>query len=301
VSEQRNQYPTEPGELRAQYLIEPGELLARLGEPGLTVIDARWDLDDRDGGRQAYHAGHIPGARYVSWLDDFSDANDPVEGQLAAPADFAHAMSAAGVGDTSEVVAYDDNTIFMAARLLWALNVYGHDRVRVLDGGWPAWLRSGGPAEMVVPPSGAGRFTPAPVRDLRLTKEQMLAAVESGVMQIADCRMDRTWHMSGAHIPGAVRLPAPSLVQPGSGTVQDAAGVHRLLAEAGLDAGRPIALYCGGGVSAAEAFMALRMAGIQTARVYDGSWTEWGADPATPKAPHSSNAGIGRGGPAKIV
>jgi len=165
----------------------------------------------------------------------------------------------------------------------------------------PAAAQPGGPAEMVVPPSGAGRFTPAPVRDLRLTKEQMLAAVESGVMQIADCRMDRTWHMSGAHIPGAVRLPAPSLVQPGSGTVQDAAGVHRLLAEAGLDAGRPIALYCGGGVSAAEAFMALRMAGIQTARVYDGSWTEWGADPATPKAPHSSNAGTSRGGPAKIV
>ena len=275
-------------ELRNHYLIGTGELQARLGEPGLAVIDARWDLDDRHGGRHAYQAGHIPGARYVSWLDDFSDPTDPVDGQLAGPPDFARTMSAAGVADTSDVVVYDDNTIFMAARLLWALHVYGHDRVRVLDGGWPAWVRSGGPADTAVPPPAAATFTPAPARDLRLTKDQMLAAVESGGMQIADCRMDRTWQSAGAHIPGAVRLPAPSLVQPADGTVQDAAGVRRLLAAAGIEADKPIALYCGGGVSAAEAFLALRIAGIQTARVYDGSWTEWGADPATPKAPHGS-------------
>jgi thiosulfate/3-mercaptopyruvate sulfurtransferase len=275
-------------DLRSHYLITVGELRARLGEPGLAVIDARWDLDDAGGGRHAYRAGHIPGARYVSWLDDISDPADPVAGQLAGPADFARAMSAAGVGDSSDVAVYDDNTIFMAARLLWALRIYGHDRVRVLDGGWPAWVRSGGPVDTALPPAGAARFTPAPPRDLRLTKEQMLAAVESGAMQIADCRMDSTWYAAGAHIPGAVRLPAPSLVRPENGTVRDAAGVRRLLADAGIDAARPIALYCGGGVSAAEAFMALRTAGIRAARVYDGSWTEWGADPATPKTPHGS-------------
>jgi thiosulfate/3-mercaptopyruvate sulfurtransferase len=120
------------------YLISSGELRARLFEPELAVIDARWDLDDDDGGRNAYRAGHIPGARYVSWLDDISDPLDAVAGQLAGPIDFARAMSEAGVGDTSEVIAYDDNAIFMAARLLWALRIYGHDRVRVLDGGWPA-------------------------------------------------------------------------------------------------------------------------------------------------------------------
>jgi thiosulfate/3-mercaptopyruvate sulfurtransferase len=275
-------------ELRDQYLITSGELRARLGEPGLAVIDARWDLDDRDGGRNAYRAGHIPGARYVGWLDDFSDPADPVAGQLAGPADFARAMSAAGVDDASEVAVYDDNKIFMAARLLWALRIYGHDRVRVLDGGWPAWVRSGGPADTALPPAGAAQFTPAPPRDLRLTMDQMLAIVESGAMQIADCRMDGTWYAAGAHIPGAVRLPAPSLLQPGDGTMRDAAGVRRQLAEAGLDADRPIALYCGGGVSACEAFMALQTAGVQAARVYDGSWTEWGADPATPKEPHAS-------------
>jgi thiosulfate/3-mercaptopyruvate sulfurtransferase len=275
-------------EPRNHYLITSAELRARLGEPGLAVIDARWDLGDSDGGRNAYRAGHIPGARYVSWLDDISDPADAVPGQLAGPADFARAMSAAGVGDTSEVAASDDNTIFMAARLLWALRIYGHDRVRVLDGGWPAWTRSGGPVDTAVPPSGAAHFTPAPPRDLRLTKDQMLAVVQSGEMQIADCRMDGTWYAAGAHIPGAVRLPAPLLMQPENGTVRDAAGVRGLLAGAGLDAARPIALYCGGGVSAAEVFMALHTAGIETARVYDGSWTEWGADPATPKAPHGS-------------
>jgi thiosulfate/3-mercaptopyruvate sulfurtransferase len=275
-------------ELRDQYLITSTELRARLGGPGLAVIDARWDLDDSNGGRNAYQAGHIPGSRYVSWLDDISDPADAVAGQLAGPADFARAMSAAGVDDTSEVVAYDDNVIFMAARLLWALRIYGHDRVRVLDGGWPAWVRNGGPVDTVPPSAGAARFTPAPPRDHRLTKAQMLAAVESGEMQIADCRMDSTWYAAGAHIPGAVRLPAPVLVQPENGAVRDAAAVRQLLADVGIDADRPIALYCGGGVSAAEAFMALRTAGIQKARVYDGSWTEWGADPATPKMSHGN-------------
>jgi len=275
-------------ELRNHYLITPGELRARLGEPGLAVIDARWDLGDNDGGRNAYRAGHVPGARYVSWLEDISDPADAVAGQLAGPADFARAMSAAGVGDSSEVVAYDDNTIFMAARLLWALRIYGHDRVRVLDGGWPAWVHSGGPVDTALPPAGAAHFTPAPPRDLRLTKDQMLAVVESGAMQIADCRMDSTWYAAGAHIPGAVRLPAPLLVEPETGMVRDAAGVRHQLARAGIDVDRPIALYCGGGVSAAEAFLALQTAGIQTARVYDGSWTEWGTDPATPKAPHGN-------------
>ncbi len=276
-------------ELRNQYLITPGELRDRLGEPGLAVIDARWDLDDADGGRNAYLAGHVPGARYVSWLDDISDPADAVAGQLAGAADFTRAMSAAGVDDTSDVVAYDDNRIFMAARVLWALRIYGHDRVRVLDGGWPAWVRGGGPVDMALPPPGAAHFTPAPPRDLRLTKAQMLGVVESGEMQIADCRMDGTWYAAGAHIPGAVRLPAPLLVQPENGMVRDAAGVRQQLAEAGIDADRPIALYCGGGVSAAEAFLALQTAGIRTARVYDGSWTEWGADPATPKASHGND------------
>jgi thiosulfate/3-mercaptopyruvate sulfurtransferase len=277
-------------ELRNQYLITSTELRARLGEPGLAVIDARWDLADSDGGRNAYRAGHIPGARYIGWLDDISDPADAVAGQLAGAADFARAMSAAGVDDTSEVVAYDDNTIFMAARLLWALRIYGHDRVRVLDGGWPAWVRSGGPVDTALPPAGAAHFTPAAPRDLRLTKAQMLAVVKSGEMQIADCRMDGTWFAAAAHIPGAVRLPAPLLVQPANGAVRDAAGIRQVLAEAGIDADRPIALYCGGGVSAAAAFMALRTAGIAQARVYDGSWTEWGADPATPKTPHGSGS-----------
>jgi thiosulfate/3-mercaptopyruvate sulfurtransferase len=272
--------------LRNHYLIASDELRERLGEPGLVVIDARWDLDDPGGGRSAYRAGHIPGARYISWLDDISDRTDPVAGQLARPIDFARAMSAAGVDDTSEVVAYDDNNVFMGARLLWALRIYGHDGVRVLDGGWPTWARSGGPIDTAVPPVGAAHFTATPARDLRLTKDQMLAVVESGQMQIADCRLDRTWHAAGAHIPGAVRLPAPLLIRPDDGTVRDAAGVRQLLAEAGIDETRPIALYCGGGVSAAEVFVALGIAGIQTARVYDGSWTEWGADTATPKTPH---------------
>ncbi|MEU7689053.1 sulfurtransferase [Microbispora sp. SCL1-1] len=267
--------------------IGTAELAARLTDPGVRIVDVRWRLDDPEAGARAYADGHIPGAVYLSWLRDLSDEDDPVEGQLATPEAFARVLGAAGIGPDTTVVAYDDGTIYMAARLVWALRQYGHADAHVLDGGLPAWLREDRPVTAEVPAPEPRTYPVPGPRDLRVTKHDVLAALGTGDVTIADCRMDETYRAAGAHIPGAVRFPAPALFAEG-GLLRAPSEIAELAERAGIVRDRPTILYCGGGVSASAAFLALREIGFDRLTVYDGSWSEWSADPATPKESHSA-------------
>lgn len=265
--------------------IGTAELAARLTDPDVRVVDVRWQLDDPEAGARAYADGHIPGAVYLSWLRDLSDADDPVEGQLAKPEAFARVLGAAGIGPDTTVIAYDDGRIYLAARLVWALRQYGHADAHVLHGGWPAWRRENRPVTAEVPtPEPRGYPVPEP-RGLRATKDDVLAALDAGDVTIADCRMDETYRAAGAHIPGAVRFPAPDLFDD-AGLLRAPSVIEELAGRAGITRDRDTILYCGGGVSACAAFLALREAGFDRLRVYDGSWSEWSADPGTPKESH---------------
>jgi len=277
---------------RSRYLITVEELQARLQDPAVRIVDVRWSLGDPNAGRAQYLEGHIPGARYLSWLADLSDPDDPVEGQLAPPDRFAATMSAAGIGDASEVVVYDDGRIFMASRLLWALLEYGHDRVRILDGGWPAWVKTGAAVQLDVPPPPTpGTFTARAPRGLRVSKDDVHEALKSSDVRIVDCRMDATYESAGAHIPGATRLPAPDLFHHSTGRLLTTEELQELVSRAGIDHDDEVVLYCGGGVSACAGFVALQVLGIDHAKVYDGSWSEWGADSLTPKESHVARDG----------
>ena len=272
--------------MSADFLISTAELADRLGEDSLRVVDVRFSLNGDDLGEQGYEEAHIPGAIYLHWYRDLSDPDDPILGQLAPLPRFAETMERAGIGDGTTVVAYDDGVIFMAARLYWSLLNYGHERVRVLDGGWPAWTREGRPAESgrVAVPERA-RFAGGSLRpELRATKDDVLGVLGSGTA-ILDCRMDGTWNAAGAHIPGAGRLPAPTLVD-AAGLLRPPDEIGARAREAGVEPGDDVILYCGGGISASLAYAALMSAGYRNLRVYDGSWSEWSLDPETPKEPH---------------
>ena len=253
-----------------------------LEEPGVRVVDTRLSLDDEEWGRHEFEASHIPGAVYAHWLRDLSDPADPIQGQLAPPDSFRAAMEERGIGDDTLVVAYDDGVIFGAARLRWCLRAYGHGQVRILEGGWPKWIAEGRPTESgsAAPPRNGVTFTPRPDPAIRATKEDVLRFVDQGEGLLLDCRMNETWESAAAHIPGAERLPAPSAAQ------MDEVEVASAAAALGAEPDTPIVLYCGGGVSASLGFAALERAGYTNLRVYDGSWSEWGADPATPKEAH---------------
>jgi thiosulfate/3-mercaptopyruvate sulfurtransferase len=275
-------------EVTVDAYIEPAQLAELLAadDAEVRIVDVRWALNDDEAGHAAYLDGHLPGAVYLGWLTDWSDPDDPVPGQLARPADFARTMGAAGIGPDTVVVAYDDGQLYLASRLSWALRHYGHREVRVLAGGYPAWVAAGLPISTEAPAPDARDYPVPEESGLRVTKSEVLAAVQAGETPIVDCRMESTYVAAGEHIPGATRLPAPELFDPDTGRVRDADELRAMAERAGLRPEEPGILYCGGGVSASAAFIALREIGYARLRVYDGSWSEWSADPDTPRTAH---------------
>ncbi len=261
-------------------------LADRLDDPAVRIIDCRWYLrpfDDRNGDDE-YRSGHLPGAVHLRWDTDLADP-DRAGSMLAGPERFAGAVGRAGVGDDTLVVTYDDHHVPVAARVWWALRVYGHDRVAVLDGGITRWLAEGRPIvsgpEQVAPAVFTPRFRP----ELYATKEQVRAAVDNPLApRLVDARMDGAWDAASGHIPGATRLPGIGFLADGESWMSPDAAAGRIAA-AGLGDSAVIA-YCGGGVAATGAALGFRLAGLGDVAVYDGSWSEWELDPTTPKEPH---------------
>ncbi|MGH7294163.1 MAG: sulfurtransferase, partial [Polyangiaceae bacterium] len=148
-------------------------LADNLGAADLCVVDIRGKVlppgntpryrPERD----AYEAGHVPGAVFVDWTRDIVDGADPVPVQIAPPDAFAAAMQRLGIGDGTTVVAYDDYRHAFAGRLAWALRYYGHDAVAVLDGGWSRWTAEGRPTSTIAPARAPAVFTPRARTSLR--------------------------------------------------------------------------------------------------------------------------------------
>jgi thiosulfate/3-mercaptopyruvate sulfurtransferase len=281
-------------------LVESDWLEEHLGHPELRIVDIRGEVRSvaaEDGSRRseylaargAYDTGHIPGAQFVDWTKDIVDPDDPIPAQLAPPERFAAAMAAIGVGDDTAVVIYDNQGRAFATRLWWALTYYGHQRVAILNGGWEKWVAEGRPvtAEVQAPATGA-TFTPKAGRLGRKTGQEVLEHVELRDAVIVDAL--RREQYTGAeprggaatgHIPGALNLPYTDLFTP-DGTWQPDEALRATIAEAGLgDDERPVVAYCGGGVAATAVLFALDRVG-RHGHNYDGSWNEWGNDPAFP-------------------
>jgi thiosulfate/3-mercaptopyruvate sulfurtransferase len=221
-------------------------------------------------------------------VDVIADPDSPLPHMVPAAGRFARLVGVLGVSNDSLVVFYDQNSTMWATRGWWMMGVFGHDKAAVLDGGLAAWRDAGLPVESGDPPPAApARFTPR-LRAERLRGLGDLLTTDALVLdarapaRFAGSAPEPRPGLASGHIPGAVNVPYSTLLGP-DGRFLPPAELRTRLAAAGAGGARPIVTSCGSGVSATVITMALRLAGFPEGAVYDGSWSEWGADPTTPK------------------
>lgn len=269
-------------------LITTDELAARLGEPGLIVLDASWHLDGTNA-RAAFQAARIPGARFFD-LDAVSDRASPLPHMMPTAAAFARDMGALGVSEADEVVVYDGLGLFSAARAWWMLRTMGARWVRVLDGGLPVWRAEGrriesGPAASPEP----ALFRPDIDDGAVVAREEVQAALDDGSARVLDARSGARFRGEAAeprpgvrpgHMPGAANLPYADLLGP-DGRLKPRTELVEAFRAAGLAEDQPVITTCGSGVTAAVLSLALAVIG-RDSRLYDGSWAEWGAEDGGP-------------------
>ncbi|HWG61441.1 MAG TPA: sulfurtransferase [Streptosporangiaceae bacterium] len=271
-------------------LTDAAALAAELGTPVPPVLlDVRWRLNGPPG-IDAYRAGHLPGARFIDLDRDLAAPPGPGgRHPLPAPDAFQAAMRRAGVSEGGPVVVYDEDDSVAASRAWWVLRYFGHDQVRVLDGGYRAWLAAGAEvtaAEKEVTP---GNFTARPGHMPLLDAAGAARTARRGVLLDARAApryrgeeepVDRV----AGHIPGAVNAPSAENVT-ADGRFLGPARLRSHFEGLGVggDGIAQVAVYCGSGVTAAHDVLALDVAGIRAA-LYAGSWSEWITDPERPVA-----------------
>jgi len=273
-------------------LVSTEWLANEMGASDLRIVDATSHLPDA--GRDAaaeYQSGHIPGAVFMN-LAGLADAAAPIENTMPSAAQFASRMQKLGLGDGSRIVLYDDSAVKTSARAWFMLRRFGANSVALLDGGLAKWKAEGRPLAQGTETLRQRHFTTwSDDRRLR-SREQVEANIASRSEQLVDARgaarftgeqADPRPGIAAGHIPGSLNLPYGSLFN-ADGTWKDKVRLRAVFEEAGIDLSKPVVTTCGSGITACVLLFGLHLLGKGDAALYDGSWTEWGADPATPKA-----------------
>jgi thiosulfate/3-mercaptopyruvate sulfurtransferase len=247
----------------------------RESDDELVLADVRWYLDGRSG-RDAYRAGHIPGAVFIDLDRWLAGEASPGAGRhpLPQPEVLAEGMASAGIGDADTVVAYDDAGGVVAARLVWMLRATGHPAA-LLDGGLRAYA---GELEHGVSTRPPATFTPGNWPVERLADIDAASDPLNTVLDARDAARYRGEHEPvdprPGHIPGARNLPARENLR-ADGTFLPAAQLRRRFASVGVTDGDGVISYCGSGVTACHNLLALEVAGLGHGRLYPGSWSQY--------------------------
>lgn len=262
---------------------------ANLKEPDIRVVDASWRMPGSAPAVADVRKRRIPGAVHFD-LDAIADQSSGLPHMLPSQDSFAYAAGKLGVSDADRVVIYDDAGVFSAARVWWTFRAMGHDRVSVLDGGLPKWLREDRAIVAGDEVMTEVAYRPRRPRPLALDHDAVRAALLRKEAVILDARPAARFSgdapepragLRRGHMPGARSLPH-SLLLTEDGTMKPADQLRSQFAARGVGAQTPVIATCGSGVTAAVIALALEVIGQGDNGLYDGSWTEWGRETNDP-------------------
>jgi thiosulfate/3-mercaptopyruvate sulfurtransferase len=273
-------------------LVSTQWLAEALGARDLRVIDASAFLPNsgRDG-RAEYEAEHIPGAAFLD-IEEAVDPSNPLPHSFPPAHVFASKARALGLSDGDRIVVYDNSPLHTAARAWWMLRAFGARRVAILDGGLARWKAEGRPLESGPPRRGHGHFTPVQVEGAVVGKDHVAGLLGTDTTAIVDARPGARFRgeepepragLAAGHIPGSRSLPQTALFE-ADGSWKRGDALRSAFEAAGVDLSKPMVATCGSGVTACVLLFGAHLLGKEDMSLYDGSWTEWGGDPATPKA-----------------
>lgn len=273
-------------------LVSTDWLAQHLKDPDIRVLDASYFLPgvDRDA-RAEYEAAHIPGARFFD-IDEISDLRSDLPHMVPPVEKFMSRMRAMGVGDGHQVVVYDSQGLFSAARVWWLFKLMGQNDVAVLDGGLPKWQSEGRPLEDMPPVIRDRHMTVRRQNHLVKDVTQVSAAAKLGDYHIVDARSPERFRgevdeprpgLRRGRIPGSKNVPFTELLL-ADGTLKGPAGLKLAFDAAGVDLKKPVITTCGSGATAAILCLAMERLGKSDYSLYDGSWAEWGMFPTLPVA-----------------
>lgn len=269
----------------ADPLVTTDWLAAHLNDPKIRIVDATFKMpgvlplpkDD-------YLAAHIPGAVFFD-VDAVSDHSNPLPHMFPSGEQFGRDVGGLGIGNDDTVVIYDAGGWVAGPRAWWTFLAYGHDKIRLLDGGLKKWRAEGRKLE-------SGEATPKPATfkatfDAKRVRsmEQMVANLTSHAEQVIDARAAERFEgrvpeprpgLRSGHIPGSRSVPYNKLFDAATGTMRPLSELRAAFTGAGVKLDAPIVTSCGSGVTAAVLTFALNRLGIENPAVYDGSWSEWG-------------------------
>jgi thiosulfate/3-mercaptopyruvate sulfurtransferase len=273
-------------------LVSTEWLAGQLGAPDLKVIDATLFLSSMGrNARAEYEAEHIPGAVFMD-LDEIVDPDNPVPHMFPPEYRFASRMQSLGLGDGQRFVVYDNSPLHSSARGWWMLRSFGAHYVSILDGGLQKWKAEGRALEGGKPQVRHAHFTASLDGAAIADKAFVQSLLGSGEHELVDARSAARFSgeeaetrpgLAAGHIPGSKNLPQGTLFNPDN-SWKKGEELRAAFEGAGVDLGKPLVATCGSGITAAVLLFGAHLLGKKDIKLYDGSWSEWGADPELPKA-----------------
>lgn len=268
--------------LGSHCLISADRLQKHLHDPDFVIVDCRFSLADPQWGFQQYLAGHLPGAYYLDLNQDLSSPVQKHGGRHPLPDvdRLAEKLESLGIRwGESWVVVYDDARSAFAARLWWLLRYLGHDRTLVLDGGWLGWQQADYPVSVAIPEGRKGAFTPQVRADFQVDISTVKSRKDLPEVVLVDSREGERYRGEkepidpiAGHIPGAVNYPWQEATNP-QGFFHPPSQQRDRWKD--LNSASEMIVYCGSGVTACVNLLSLELAGISTAKLYPGSWSDW--------------------------